>query len=59
MVHIGNDWDEILEDEWKKPYYQQLRQFLKSEYSTQKIYPHMNDIFNALKYTLSDFAEML
>lgn len=51
MVHIGNDWDEILADEWAKPYYQQLRQFLKNEYSTQKVYPHMNDIFNALKYT--------
>lgn len=51
MVHIGNDWDEILKDEWAKPYYQNLRQFLKAEYSSQKIYPHMNDIFNALKYT--------
>lgn len=51
MVHIGNDWDEILADEWAKPYYQKLRQFLKAEYSTQRIYPHMNDIFNALKYT--------
>lgn len=51
MVHLGNDWDGILADEWAKPYYQQLRQFLKAEYSSQKIYPHMNDIFNALKYT--------
>ncbi len=51
MVHIGNDWDEILADEWQKPYYQQLRRFLKAEYSSQRIYPHMNDIFNALKYT--------
>lgn len=51
MVKIGNDWDEILKDEWAKPYYQQLRQFLKKEYSTQTVYPHMNDIFNALKYT--------
>lgn len=51
MVHLGNDWDGILADEWSKPYYQQLRQFLKAEYSSQKIYPHMNDIFNALKYT--------
>lgn len=51
MVHIGNDWDEILKDEWAKPYYQQLRQFLKAEYSSRRIYPHMNDIFNALKYT--------
>ena len=51
MVHIGNDWDEILADEWSKPYYQQLRQFLKTEYATQTVYPHMNDIFNALRYT--------
>jgi uracil-DNA glycosylase len=51
MVHIGNDWDEILKDEWEKPYYIKLRAFLKNEYSTQKIYPDKYDIFNALKYT--------
>lgn len=51
MVNIGNDWDDILKDEWEKPYYITLRQFLKKEYSTQRIYPDMHDIFNALKYT--------
>lgn len=51
MVHIGNDWDEILKDEFEKPYYLQLRQFLKQEYSSQQIFPDMNDIFNALKFT--------
>lgn len=51
MVNIGNDWDEILADEWEKPYYKQLRAFLKEEYSTRTIYPDMHDIFNALKYT--------
>ena len=51
MVHIGNDWDEILKDEWQKPYYRELRAFLKAEYTTQQIYPPMHDIFNALKYT--------
>ncbi len=51
MVKLGNDWDNILADEWQKPYYLKLRAFLKSEYSTRKIYPNMNDIFNALKYT--------
>ena len=51
MVHIGNDWDEILKDEWQKPYYQNLREFLKKEYSTQTVYPEINDIFNALRYT--------
>ena len=51
MVHIGNDWDEILADEWQKPYYIKLREFLKSEYSSREIYPDMYNIFNALKYT--------
>lgn len=51
MVKIGNDWDEILADEWQKPYYLKLRKFLKNEYRTTTVYPPMNDIFNALKYT--------
>lgn len=51
MVHIGNDWDEILKDEFKKEYYLKLRQFLKEEYMTKTVYPDMYDIFNALRYT--------
>ena len=51
MVNLGNDWDNILADEFGKEYYLKIRQFLKEEYSTRRIYPHMNDIFNALKYT--------
>ncbi|MBR1384720.1 MAG: uracil-DNA glycosylase [Ruminococcus sp.] len=51
MVHIGNSWDEVLKDEFKKEYYLKLREFLKVEYRTRKIYPDMYDIFNSLKYT--------
>ena len=51
MVNLGNDWDNILADEWQKPYYLELRKFLKQEYFTQTVYPNMNDIFNALKLT--------
>ena len=51
MVRIGNDWDALLADEWEKDYYLHLRQVLKKEYATQKVYPPMHDIFNALKYT--------
>ncbi|MBR2044161.1 MAG: uracil-DNA glycosylase [Clostridia bacterium] len=55
MVKLGNDWDEILKDEFEKPYYLQLRQFLKEEYSSKTIYPNMNNIFSALK--ASSFSE--
>ena len=51
MVHIGNEWDELLKGEFEKEYYLKLREFLKKEYFTQKVYPDMYDIFNALKYT--------
>ncbi len=51
MVHIGNDWDDALKGEFEKEYYLKLREFLKQEYSTRRIFPDMYDIFNALKYT--------
>ncbi len=51
MVHIGNEWDELLSEEFKKEYYLRLREFLKAEYGSRRIYPPMNDIFNALRYT--------
>ena len=51
MVNIGNEWDELLADEFKKEYYLKLREFLKSEYNSRRIYPPMDDIFNALRYT--------
>ena len=51
MVNIGNDWDELLKEEFSKEYYIKLRQFLKQEYAHYKIHPDMYDIFNALKWT--------
>ena len=51
MVNIGNEWDDLLADEFKKEYYLKLREFLKSEYNSRRIYPPMDDIFNALRYT--------
>lgn len=51
MVNIGNEWDSLLKDEFKKEYYLKLRAFLAKEYKERTIYPHMNDIFNALRYT--------
>ncbi|MCL2708090.1 MAG: uracil-DNA glycosylase [Defluviitaleaceae bacterium] len=51
MVSFGNDWDALLADEFKKDYYLRLREFLKTEYRDKIIYPLVNDIFNALRYT--------
>ena len=48
---IHNSWQELLEAEFQKSYYLELRQFLKQEYATQKIYPDMYHIFEALEQT--------
>ena len=54
MVNFNNDWDELLKGEFEKDYYVQLRQKLINEYRTQRIYPNMYDIYNAMKYTSYD-----
>ena len=51
MRIIGNDWDEILKDEFNKDYYQKLRSFLDDEYKTKTIYPKPQYIYNALRIT--------
>ncbi|WP_232697990.1 uracil-DNA glycosylase [Brevibacillus daliensis] len=51
MTILKNDWAPILEGEFEKPYYLQLRDFLKKEYQSKTIYPDKYDIFNALHHT--------
>ena len=54
MVNIGNSWDEVLAGEFEKEYYLKLREFLKTEYSSYRVYPPMEHIFRALKETPYD-----
>ena len=51
MVHIGNSWDALLADQFRQEYYLRLREFLKKEYRTRRIYPLMDEIFTALRET--------
>ncbi|CAM3014192.1 uracil-DNA glycosylase [Hathewaya histolytica] len=51
MNVLKNDWHDLLDQEFSKDYYLKLREFLIEEYRNKTIYPDMNDIFNALKYT--------
>ena len=48
---IGNDWDEVLKEEFEKDYFNKLLQFVEKEYQTKEIYPKKNEIFNAFRYT--------
>lgn len=59
MVKLNNEWDNILNDEFKKDYYLKLREFLKYEYSHYNIFPSMFDIYNALRYTDYDDVKVV
>ena len=53
MGMIQNDWLEEISDEFRKPYYAQLFQFVKKEYSTYVVYPPAEDILMHFIYPLS------
>lgn len=48
---FGNDWDQVLHEEFAKPYYKKLREFLKAEYKEETIFPKMDDLWSAFNAT--------
>lgn len=59
MAILKNDWASMLEGEFNKPYYLQLRQFLAEEYRSRPIFPDMYDIFTALHLTSYNDAKVV
>ena len=51
MGMINNDWLPAVQEEFKKPYYRQLYQFVNQKYQTHVVYPPADDIFNAFHFT--------
>lgn len=48
---IENDWLPALGEEFRKPYYKTLYEFVKNEYNTKQVFPPSEDIFNAFHLT--------
>ncbi|MBO5831181.1 MAG: uracil-DNA glycosylase [Alistipes sp.] len=46
-VRISEDWKAILKDEFTKPYFDELVEFVKTEYSSGVVYPAGGNIFRA------------
>ena len=46
-VKIASDWKALLQDEFEKPYFEELIRFVKEEYATRRIYPRGSNIFRA------------
>lgn len=50
-VKIENSWNEVLKDEFSKPYFLDVIAFVKSEHQNHAIYPSGKDIFAAFDAT--------
>lgn len=60
MSMLTNDWQVAIKDEFQKPYYKELYNFVKEEYSSKVVYPPSDDIFNAMHLTpLNDVKVLL
>lgn len=53
---IGNKWDSILKEEFKKEYFKDLIMFLDKESKSKTIFPKSIDLYKALK--LTDYDEV-
>ena len=46
-VRIAEDWKELLQEEFDKPYFAELVDFVKAEYASRQIFPAARNIFRA------------
>ena len=46
-VKIEKSWQKILQEEFEKPYFKELTDFVKSEYQSKTVFPPPKDIFKA------------
>jgi len=58
-VRIEPTWKEILKEEFTKPYFLDLVEFVKSEYQNQTIYPPGSKIFSAFEHTPFDKVKVV
>lgn len=49
MIKLGNDWDELLKNEFNQPYYLTLRQFLKKRIPNEKSFSGHVRYFQCIK----------
>ena len=46
-VKIAEDWKSLLREEFDKPYFERLTEFVRHEYATTRVYPAGKNIFRA------------
>lgn len=58
-VKIEQSWKDRLKPEFEKPYFAELTNFVKQEYSTKQIFPPAKQIFNAFNYCSFDDCKVV
>lgn len=56
---FDNDWDEQLQEEVEKPYFNELRYALAKEYKLHTVYPSKENLFQALKLTSYEHTKVV
>lgn len=59
MIKITKNWYNLLKDEFEKPYFKKLQNFLDEEIKHYEIYPEMQNIFNALNAVSYENAKVV
>lgn len=58
-VRIEESWKKVLTEEFEKPYFAKLTEFVRNEYSTATIYPPAKLIFNAFDHCPFDKVKVV
>lgn len=56
---INNDWDDLLREEFQKPYFLKLVDTIKTEYNQYPCYPPIHEVFHALRQTSYSSTKVL
>jgi uracil-DNA glycosylase len=51
LKQLPSDWQAVLAEEFDKPYFKELEQFVDQERREHKVFPPEEDVFNAFKAT--------
>jgi uracil-DNA glycosylase len=57
--HLPASWQAVLADEFTKPYFKDLQEFVAAQRRTHTVYPPEEDVFTAFQYTPYDQAKVL
>jgi uracil-DNA glycosylase len=58
-VRIEPSWHAVLSEEFEKPYWHELTQFVKEEYQTQSCFPSGKNIFKSFDLTPFDSVKVV